>query len=65
VGFKPMYFRRANRSIFQADLGAAFQLSPLPNTILPSQERQVANGTPYTDCFDLGNLAYDLKVHQF
>jgi hypothetical protein len=65
VGFKPMYFGRADRSIFQVDLGTAFQLSPVPSTILLSREGQDTNATPHADCFDVGNLADDLKVHQF
>ena len=64
MGFKPMDFGHAYRTISEANSGNTLQLSPPTSAITLPKQRPDANAGANCDCFDVGNVADNLKMHE-
>jgi len=62
VSFKPMNLRQTRCTIGQSDRSDSFQFSPVPSTILPSQQGQYADAAPSGNFFNLNNRADNDKI---
>ena len=61
--FIPMQLGEPNPASLQPDPCDAFHFPPTASAIQPPEPRQFTNPAPGGDCFDFGEVAYELEIH--
>ena len=59
-----MYFSQTYPTTLQAHSGNTFQLAPSASAILFTQAGTITNTCASGNCFNIGNVADNLKIHR-